>query len=304
MYLENCTFWYKLHENWFFFFLRYCNILFWNKHQNWKLYNSVYFSKSYIHLHSLQMSHIMRKPVLAICSIIPILAKSKLSRLWLVSVVEQAGLSLTWSQTPKTGFLVTLKYGLCLLRKRRLWSDWADVQADPSLHWAHSHFVGFVQSDQSSLSARRKLGSLSTHWAHNKDSDQTGRMPRLMWVFTGCKCHFVGFVMRGFKYDAADTWCNSYSLQSHYFYTRLTAVLAQYVQVQSFNTSSNIFKTKVAAGNWTKVTPYPFPSPPLPSSLPPTTPNHQMLVVFASLDYESSDTVLVLVLRISKTPTN
>ena len=39
-------------------------------------------------------------------SIIPVLAKSKISRLWLVSVAELAGLSLTWSQTPKTGFLV------------------------------------------------------------------------------------------------------------------------------------------------------------------------------------------------------
>ena len=28
----------------------------------------------------------------------------------------------------------------------RLWSDWADAQADLSLHWAHSHFVGFVMS--------------------------------------------------------------------------------------------------------------------------------------------------------------
>ena len=26
----------------------------------------------------------------------------------------------------------------------RLWSDWADAQADLSLRWAHSHFVGFV----------------------------------------------------------------------------------------------------------------------------------------------------------------
>ena len=28
----------------------------------------------------------------------------------------------------------------------RLWSDWADAQADPSLRWAHTHFVGFVMS--------------------------------------------------------------------------------------------------------------------------------------------------------------
>ena len=36
---------------------------------------------------------------------------------------------------------------------------------------------------ESSLSARRKLGSLATHEAHSEDSDQTGRMPRLIWVF-------------------------------------------------------------------------------------------------------------------------
>ena len=30
---------------------------------------------------------------------------------------------------------------------------------------------------ESSLSAWKKLGSLATHWAHNEDSGQTGRMP-------------------------------------------------------------------------------------------------------------------------------
>ena len=30
--------------------------------------------------------------------------------------------------------------------QRRLWSDWADAQADLSLRWAHTHFVGFVMS--------------------------------------------------------------------------------------------------------------------------------------------------------------
>ena len=74
----------------------------------------------------------MRKPIYAICeqqrrrsacafaqsdqhlycslpldSMIPILAQSKISRLQLVSVAEQAGLCLPWSQTPKTGFLMT-----------------------------------------------------------------------------------------------------------------------------------------------------------------------------------------------------
>ena len=39
--------------------------------------------------------------------IIPLYSKSKISSLYLVSVVEQARLSLTWLQTIKTGFLVT-----------------------------------------------------------------------------------------------------------------------------------------------------------------------------------------------------
>ena len=31
-------------------------------------------------------------------------------------------------------------------------------------------------------------------------TDQTGRMPRLIWVFIGRTCHFVGFVMRRLKF--------------------------------------------------------------------------------------------------------
>ena len=38
---------------------------------------------------------------------------------------------------------------------------------------------------ESSLSAWRKVGSLATHWMHSEGSDQTGQMPRLIWVFVG-----------------------------------------------------------------------------------------------------------------------
>ena len=38
---------------------------------------------------------------------------------------------------------------------------------------------------ESSLSAWRKLGPLATNWVHSEDSGQTGRMPRLIWVFAG-----------------------------------------------------------------------------------------------------------------------
>ena len=73
------------------------------------------------------MSHIMRKPVLpyvnkdadqpahphslisafvihCLDSIIPLVSIPKISSLWLASVAEQAGLSLTWSQTPEDRF--------------------------------------------------------------------------------------------------------------------------------------------------------------------------------------------------------
>ena len=52
--------------------------------------------------------------------------------------------------------------------KRRLRSAWASAL-----------------SDQSSLSAWRKLGSLATHWAQSEYFDQTGQMSRLIWVFAG-----------------------------------------------------------------------------------------------------------------------
>ena len=41
--------------------------------------------------------------------------------------------------------------------------------------------------------------------ADSEDSDQTGRMPRLIWVFAGRNGHFVGFIMRRpiFKLEGA-----------------------------------------------------------------------------------------------------
>ena len=77
------------------------------------------------------MSHVMRKPVYSICeqqrrrsacasaqsdqrlcfrfldSTVQLISISEISSRHLVSVAAQAGLCLTWSETPKTGFLVT-----------------------------------------------------------------------------------------------------------------------------------------------------------------------------------------------------
>ena len=57
---------------------------------------------------------------------------------------------------------------------------------------------------ESLLSAWRKLGSLATQWVHCEDSDQTGWMPRLIWVFAGrtlillvlsCRSSIMGNIM-------------------------------------------------------------------------------------------------------------
>ena len=41
--------------------------------------------------------------------------------------------------------------------------------------------------------------------ADSEDSDQTGRMPRLIWVFSECTCHFVGFTMMRLIYFVRKT---------------------------------------------------------------------------------------------------
>ena len=51
------------------------------------------------------------------------------------------------------------------------------------------------------LASWRHLGSLATHWPHSEDYDQTGRMPRLIWVFAGHTYHLVGFVMLWLLYS-------------------------------------------------------------------------------------------------------
>ena len=79
-------------------------------------------------------------------------------------------------------------YLSCIMTKP---TKWPVRQAKPQI----SLGIRPVWSE-SSLSAWRNLGSYATNWAHYEDSDQTGRMPRLIWVFAWRTDHFVGFVMR------------------------------------------------------------------------------------------------------------
>ena len=54
------------------------------------------------------------------------------------------------------------------------------------------------------------IGSSATHWVHCEDTDQTGRMPRLIWVFPVRTYHFVGFVTE---------WLNFVCYDSKYIYS-------------------------------------------------------------------------------------
>ena len=60
---------------------------------------------------------------------------------------------------------------------------------------------------ESSLCAQWVAKDTSFLHADSEDSDQTGRTTRLIWVFTGCTCHFVGFVTRQLKCFACDDVC-------------------------------------------------------------------------------------------------
>ena len=69
---------------------------------------------------------------------------------------------------------------------------------------------------ESSLSAWRNLGSLATHWVHSEDSDQTGRIPRLIWVFAGHTLILLVLSCRGsFKFRNKYHVLHNSSLGSH-----------------------------------------------------------------------------------------
>ena len=76
------------------------------------------------------MSRDMTKPTKWVCT------QRRLGSVWASAQSNQSSLS-AWR---KLGSLATHWV------HREDWSDWADAQADLSLHWAHSHFVGFVMS--------------------------------------------------------------------------------------------------------------------------------------------------------------
>ena len=115
--------------------------------------------------------------VLVVCCLdsIPLLAKVEISRPELVSVAERAGLCLTWSQTPKTGFLVMrLNYMPC----------------------KNSSHEQQVHSLNSLCCLLMKLESLATHtdWSDCVDA-HAGQMLSLMRMSFCRFCYMLGSVM-------------------------------------------------------------------------------------------------------------
>ena len=99
------------------------------------------------------------------------------------------GICPVWSESSLSAWKKTWVLSYPLKAQRRLWSDWADAQADLSLCWAHSHFVGFVMR-------RLKWFWLLTLLSLISQIRMQWQMPRLIWVFAGRSCYFVGFVVR------------------------------------------------------------------------------------------------------------
>ena len=131
-------------------------------------------------------------------SMIPLVSISEISRLHLVSVAAQAGLCLTWLETPKTGFLMTRLS--CFV-----FSPWYANLYEPR-HVKTNKVSVCPAKTQISLGIRPVWSdsSLCAIWvakdpsflhADSEDSDQTGQMPRLIWVFVGCTLTLLFFFM-------------------------------------------------------------------------------------------------------------
>ena len=109
--------------------------------------------------------------------------------------------------TTKTGFFMMWLISHFVILLSCLSFDFKDVsrtftfssedlnQAEYEPPWKPTKWLCPVWSE-SSLCAQRVGKDTSFLHGDSKDSDQTGRMRRLIWDFAGRTCCFVGFVMR------------------------------------------------------------------------------------------------------------
>ena len=78
----------------------------------------------------------------------------------------------------------------------RLWSDWADAQADLSLRWAHNHFVGFVMRRLKLL--RIILVLLIIDWSKAWHTIVLGILWNLSWFMTICPLSVLSHMLLEF----------------------------------------------------------------------------------------------------------
>ena len=104
---------------------------------------------------------------------------------WFVWQVLQLTTTYTVNAFNGTIFLIIQLLRLCSTGME--WSHLSRAMTKPTMWlWAQQRLrSAWAFWSEPSLSTWRKLGSLATHWVHSEDSDQTGRMPRLIWVFAG-----------------------------------------------------------------------------------------------------------------------
>ena len=93
---------------------------------------------------------------------------------------------------------------VCYARQLFSWDTWYELQNDKTnkipVRQAKTQISLGIRPvwSESSLSAWRNFGSLASNWADSEDSDQTGWMPKLIWIIDGRTGDFVGYVMRWF----------------------------------------------------------------------------------------------------------
>ena len=85
-----------------------------------------------------------------------------------------------------------------LSAQRRYWSDWADAQADLSLHWAHTHFVGFVMS---LLIFGNKVGIIRNEVV-------------FLWISSMCKRRWITHNHKALR-DLTSLWVILHSIKTH-----------------------------------------------------------------------------------------
>ena len=88
---------------------------------------------------------------------------------------------------------------------------------------------------ESSLCAQWVVKDPSFLHAGSEDSFQTGRMPRLIWVFAGRTCHFVGFVVM--RLNFCSVFCLQLTVAIPLQYWTVFCYLGVHLRVIHDNTS-------------------------------------------------------------------